>query len=599
MNAYQVIVGNGIPPSILLISAGLLGALFTGKTKKIIYFAGVLFSILVIFKTGTMTGWIFSSGFTGEMIFGQVDRLSKIFAIIFSLITFAGLLYSIHSDKSLKLSSGLIYAGGAMGVVYAGDFFTLYIFWEIMAVASTFLVLDGNTEKSLQAAFRYIMIHIAGGLFLLAGIIIHVIKTGSYEIAVMSLDNIEGSLIFVGIAVNAAIFPVHAWLKDAYPEASPEGSVFLSAFTTKSAVYLFARVFSGTDLLIYGGLLMATIPLIYALIEDDIRRTLAYCLINQVGFMLVAIGLGTELGINGASAHAFSHILYKALLFMTAGAVIYRTGRRNFSELGGLYRYMPYTAMFAIIAAMSVSMPFFCGYASKSLIITAVEEEHMKIPWLLLEFGSAGVFIAAGVRFVYSIFFGESIIDEKVEEAPSNMIFAMFFVSLISILVGTSPELVYSMLPYKMEEVHLFTPQIIIPKLQLLMFAVLGYYFIVRFSILPKDSKGDLIDTDIIYVKAAQLFYILFNKVLNSINTYCDKLFIKMFVPFISKTAISLSTNIYKLVLIMIPSNNPEKKETIDKIEEYEDKAAFPIGLNAAATILFLAIFFLIASNSN
>lgn len=596
MNAYQAILGNGIPPALILIAAGVLGPLLTNGLKKTVYFVGAILTLVVVLNTPNMTGWILQAGFTGKMIFGQVDNLSRVFAIIFSIITLAGLVYSYHSNSSIKVSSGIIYAGGALGVVFAGDFFTLYIFWEIMAVASTFLILDGDSEEAFKSAYRYILIHIGGGLLLLGGIILHVIKTGSYEIVPMSIENLEGILMFAGIAVNAAVFPVHSWLKDSYPEASPEGSVFLSAFTTKSAVYLFARTFAGTDLLIYGGLCMATIPLFYALMEDDIRRTLAYCLINQVGFMLVAIGIGTELGINGATAHAFSHILYKALLFMTAGAVIYRTGRRNFSELGGLYSKMPFTTFFAIIGAMSVSMPFFCGFASKSLIIAAAEEEHMKIAWILLEFGSAGVFVAAGAKFVYGIFFGESR-DIETEEAPLNMLLAMLMVSFVSIGVGSNPHIIYSLLPYAYDGSKIFSLSTMIPKVQLLMFAVLGFYVLKKTEILPRETRGIILDTDWFYIKGAKLFYIFFDKVLNSINTIADKIFIKTFLPWISKHAQVFTIYFNKAGLGLLPFGGEEKSKAMENMEKYESKTVMPIGLNAAATILFVTLIFLIASN--
>jgi multicomponent Na+:H+ antiporter subunit D len=596
MSLYNALFGNGIPPALILIFSGLIAPFFEKNIKKTIYFTGAVFCLITVFLTPNMTGWIFENSFNGHMIFGQIDSLSRVFAIIFSIITFAGLLFSIHSQSSLKISSGLVYAGGGLGVVLAGDYFTLYIFWEIMALASTFLILDGKTKKSADSATIYIFIHILGGLFLLGGIIIQVIKSGSYQIAPMTLSNIEGSLMFIGIAVNAAVFPVHAWLKDSYPEASPEGAVFLSAFTTKSAVYLFARTFAGTELLIYAGLIMATLPLVYALIENDIRRSLSYCLINQVGFMLVAIGIGTEFSINGAAAHAFSHILYKALLFMTAGAVIYNTGKRTFSELGGLYRYMPCTALFAIIAALSVSFPFFCGYASKSIIIKAVENEHMKTAWILLEFGSAGVFIAAGARFVYGVFFGETKV-EKCSEAPLNMILAMFVVSAVSIIVGTSPKLLYSILPYQMESQTLFAPYIMIPKLELLMFALFTYYIFVKFSLLPKDTKGELLDTDSIYVNAGFYFYRFFDLFLNTANAAADKIFIKTAVPFVSKIAQNISVGINRFILFFVPGNSPGKLEALQNMDEYEKKSVYPLGLNAAASIIFLVIIFLIASN--
>jgi NADH:ubiquinone oxidoreductase subunit 5 (subunit L)/multisubunit Na+/H+ antiporter MnhA subunit len=281
---------------------------------------------------------------------------------------------------------------------------------------------------------------------------------------------------------------------------------------------------------------------------------------------------------------------------MTAGAVIYNTGKRTFSELGGLYRYMPCTALFAIIAALSVSFPFFCGYASKSIIIKAVENEHMKTAWILLEFGSAGVFIAAGARFVYGVFFGETKV-EKCSEAPSNMILAMFVVSAVSIIVGTSPELLYSILPYQMESQTLFAPYIMIPKLELLMFALFTYYLFVKFSLLPKDTKGELLDTDSIYVNAGFYFYRFFDLFLNTANAAADKIFIKTAVPFVSKIAQNISVGINRFILFFVPGNSPGKLEALQNMDEYEKKSVYPLGLNAAASIIFLVIIFLIASN--
>ena len=170
------------------------------------------------------------------------------------------------------------------------------------------------------------MIHLLGGMILFAGITGHVAQTGSVAFARMALDSPAHWLILIGFLVNAGAPPLSAWLPDAYPEASWSGTVFLSAFTTKTAVYVLMRGFPGTELLIWVGLFMVFYGIVYALLENDMRRILAYSIVNQVGFMVAGIGIGTEMALNGAAAHAFTHIIYKALLLMSAGSVLLHDG---------------------------------------------------------------------------------------------------------------------------------------------------------------------------------------------------------------------------------------------------------------------------------
>jgi len=306
------------------------------------------------------------------MVLARGDKLSLIFGYIGTLITVIGVLFALKVEDDLQHMAAFLYAGSALGVTFAGDFFSLYIFWELMAVASTFLILARRTKESQGAAFRYILVHIVGGLLLLAGIVMAVHETGTIEFSYIGLGGAASWLIFLGIAVNAAIPPLHPWLKDAYPEATVTGAVFLSALTTKSAVYVMARTFPGAAPLIWIGALMTAYPIFYAIVENDIRRVLSYSLINQVGYMLCGIGIGTELAINGTVSHAFCHILYKALLFMSVGSVLHMTGKIKCTELGGLYKTMPLTCLFCIIGAASISgFPLFSGFVSKSMVISA------------------------------------------------------------------------------------------------------------------------------------------------------------------------------------------------------------------------------------
>ncbi|MCB0057591.1 MAG: hypothetical protein KDE45_11210, partial [Caldilineaceae bacterium] len=342
-------------------------------------------------------------GYELELI--KVDKLSLLFGYLFHLAAFLGIVFSLHVDDRVQHVSGLLYAGSALGAVFAGDLLTLFLFWELLAVTSVFLILARGTERSYGAAMRYLLIQVGSGVILLAGIAMHWTATGSTAIAQIGLQDwssglagIASWLLLFAIGIKACFPLLHNWLTDAYPEATPTGTVFLSAFTTKVAVYTLARTFAGTELLVYIGAGMAMFPIFFAVIENDLRRVLAYSLINQVGFMVVGIGIGTALAVNGAVSHAFNDVIFKGLLFMSMGAVLYRTGKMNGSELGGLYKTMPWTAGFCMVGAASISaFPLFSGFVSKSMVMVAALEEHHPYVWLALLFASAGVFHHAGI----------------------------------------------------------------------------------------------------------------------------------------------------------------------------------------------------------
>ena len=359
-----------------------------------------------------------------ELILGRADAWSLIFLNVFTLLSFAGILYIVRDNKPLDLSAGLLYSGSAMGAVLAGDLLTLFFFWEMLTLGAVLCLLARGTKSSGRAAYRYLLVHVLGGVILLAGLALHLGSGGSLAFDQIELTGPGPILIFLGFGVNCAWPIIGAWLPDTYPEASVGGVVFMATFTTKTAVYALARTFPGEPVLITIGLVMATVSLLYAVIENDLRKVLAYCLINQVGFMVIAIGMGTDLALNGAAAHAYCHILYKALLFMVVGAVIYRTGKSRATDLGGLARSMPLTCGFGIIGALAMSAPWFCGFVSKSIIMGAAGYQGYSVVWLVLLFASAGVFLLAGIKVVYFTFFHRDA-GVRCEEAPTNQLAAM------------------------------------------------------------------------------------------------------------------------------------------------------------------------------
>ena len=385
-------------------------------------------------------------GFQLELM--RIDKLSRIFGVIFCLAAFLGNLYAAHLKDTIQQVASLLYSGAAIGAVFAGDLITLFIYWEATAIASVFLIWARGTEGAYYAGMRYLVIQIGSGLLLLCGVLLVFRETGSIEFNKMTLNSIGTLLIFLSFGVKCAFPLLHNWLQDSYPAATVTGTVILSAFTTKLAVYALARGFPGTEILIYIGAVMTLFPIFFAEIENDLRRVLAYSLNNQLGFMVVGIGIGTELSLNGTVSHAFAHILYKALLFMAVGAVLFRTGTCKASELGGIYRTMPRTAIFCLIGAASISaFPLFSGFVTKSLILDATAKGHYTIIWAALIFASAGVLSHSGIKIPYFTFFGQDS-GLRPKEAPIHMQLSMGITAALCILIGVMPSILYPWLPY-------------------------------------------------------------------------------------------------------------------------------------------------------
>ncbi len=431
----------------------------------------------------------------------RVDRLSILFGYLFHLAAFIGIVYSLHLRDTVQQVSGLLYAGSALGAVFAGDLITLFVFWELLAITSVFLILARRTERATRAAMRYLIIQVLSGVILLSGALVIAYETGSIEFGYIGLDGLGSWLIFLAFGIKCAFPFLHNWLTDAYPEATPTGTVFLSAFTTKVAVYALARAFPGTELLVYIGATMTMFPIFFAVIENDLRRVLAYSLINQIGFMVCGIGIGTALAVNGAIAHAFNDVVFKGLLFMSMGAVLYRTGKIDGSALGGLYKSMPKTAAFCIVGAASISaFPLFSGFVSKSMVMVAVLEEGHPIVWLALLFASAGVFHHAGIKIPFFAFFSHDS-GIRCEEAPRNMLIAMGLAAVICVFNGSYPWALYSMLPFPVDYAP-YTAAHVMTQTQLLFFSALAFCWLKLAGLYPPELPGLNIDAEWSYRKA-------------------------------------------------------------------------------------------------
>ena len=465
-----------LPPAIiLLVGAGLVG-LTRGYLRDAIVLLAPLITIWAVWQVPE--GVTLSMSFINyqiEPIEGNAVR--RLFALIFSTMAFVGGIYAFRQASRLELSAAYAYAAGAIGVAFAGDLITLFLFWEMMAIFSTVIVWCGGTLSSSRAGMRYAIMHVLGGVILMAGIAGVAIQTGSIDIRALQAEDFSTWLILIGLLVNAAAPPVSAWLADAYPEATPSGAVFLSAFTTKTAVLALILLFPGDPILIGVGIYMIFYGIIYALLENDARRILAYSIVNQVGFMVCAIGIGTELALNGAAAHAVAHIVYKALLFMSAGVVLYRTGKRKCTDLGGLFRTMPLSCACGIVGALSISsFPLTSGFTTKTLISEAAIVEGFALIYFLLAAASAGVFLHAGIKFPWFVYFQKDS-GLRPKDAPWNMALAMMLFAILCIFIGVYPQPLHALLPYPLEY-DAYVPGKVVFYLQLLLFSGLAFFLL-------------------------------------------------------------------------------------------------------------------------
>ena len=495
----ETTVLESLPPGVLLIGGALLVPLLPARAAAV--WALILPLAGLVHLLGLPLGVsdplrLFSYDLTPV----RVDALSRIFGIIFHLAAALSALYALHVKDKIQHAAALVYAGSAIGAVFAGDLLTLFVYWEITAISSVFLVWAARTERALRAGLRYLVVQVGSGVLLLAGLLFHVQATGSLAFdAFGSLDSPGVPLIFIAFGIKCAFPFLHNWLQDAYPEATVTGTVYLSAFTTKLAVYALARGFPGIDILVPIGVTMTLFPIFYAVIENDLRRVLAYSLNNQLGFMVVGIGIGTAASLNGAVAHAFCHILYKSLLFMSMGAVLYRTGTIKASELGGLYRSMPVTCVCCIVGAMSISaFPLFSGFISKSLIIDAAVEGHLFVPWLLLLVASAGVMEQYGIKIPYRTFFQPGTVEAS--EAPPHMLAAMVITAALCIGLGVAPGWLYGQLPHEFHP-HPYTAAHVLTQLQLLLFAMLAFVVLQKTRTYPHEVPSTNLDFDWVYRK--------------------------------------------------------------------------------------------------
>ena len=509
-----------ITPGLLMIIASGFVPYLPHHSRQIFILIAIAFSSVSLTAGAGMHWTINILG--QELILHNADNLTLPFGIVFHLAAALNVVYGWHERRSVEHTAGLAYAGAAIAAVHAGDLITLFIWWEATAITSVFLILARGTERANNAAMRYLLVQVASGVLLLAGACLYWREAGSLSFDIMELGSLGTWLIFVAFGIKAAFPFLNGWLQDGYPEATIIGTVMLSSFTTKLAIYAFARGFAGTEYLIWIGAAMTAFPVFFAVIENDLRRVLAYSLNNQLGFMIVAIGIGTELAINGAVAHAFAHIIYKTLLFMSMGAVMYRVGTANATELGGLYKSMPLTMIFCIVGAMSISaFPMFSGFTAKAVIMKAVGYEGLIYVYLILLAASAGVLHHSGIKIPYFTFFSHDS-GLRPKEAPMNMLIAMAIASVFCIGIGVMPTTFYQILPYNLDY-QPYDASHIVGQFQLVIFAMLAFTFLMRFGFYPPEIASTVLNSDWLYRKFApsigKPILTVLNKIAEGANT--------------------------------------------------------------------------------
>ena len=522
---------SSLPPFVLFFVGALLVGFTKGPIRKALVLAiPVVGGVLLWLGAGSAVAASGPQTYLQTDIVGytltlfRADKLSLLFGYLFHIAAFVGFVYALHlGDKApdgsvagdvgetdvvgneragMQHVAAMLYAGSALGAVFAGDFITLFIFWELLALTSVFLVWARKSDRSYAAGFRYLIIHVVSGVLLLSAALMLARDTGSIEFGHVDLEGagLAGWILLLSFGIKAGFPLLHNWITEAYPESTPTGTVFLSAFTTKVAVYALARSFAGADVLIWVGTAMTFFPIFYAVLENDLRRVLGYSMINQIGFMVAGIGIGTALAVNGAVAHAFADVIFKGLLFMSMGAVMTMTGRTKGTDLGGIYKTMPFTAGLCIVGASAISaFPLFSAFVTKSMIMVAAVEEHHYIVWLFMLFASAGVLEHAGIKIPFFAFFAHDS-GIRAKEPPKNMLVAMSIGAVLCVLIGVFPQQLYQLLPMEMDY-HPYDTRHVVTQLQLLVFGALGFITLVKWGVYPDEKRAVHIDAEVLYRK--------------------------------------------------------------------------------------------------
>lgn len=505
-----------VHPSFILLLGALITAFIPQKLKKyIVLVSGIIsFALALRLTVGTEITVPFIQGLS--LVILKVDQLAWIMTIATTFMLLLSLLYGWGEIGHREATWGLVYAGSSCGALLSGSLMMLVIWWEVMAVAAAFMLISRHDKHAVNAGIRYLVIHFFGGNLLLFGVAL-LAKQGFY--LVEPLTRSMGTaywLVLAGVGVSAGMIPFHAWIVDAYPNASIAGSVLMNSMTTKVASITLLRLFAGEQFLMGMGLLMAFWGVVYALRENHIRRLLSYHIISQVGMIITAVGIGTPLASNAAVALVLGNMLYKGILYMSTGSIYYCTGKQKLTELGHQVKTVPMNACFFFIGALAIAgMPGLMGFACKPMVMAASGEQKMALLSFLLYFASIGTFLSVTMKLGYNMFFGINAAPVKKKNAKPMMYAAMAILSLIIIAFGIKPGLFYQYLPWTNAAPYSpYTLDHVLSELQLLLGGLLAFVVLHH---LFKVKSGVSLDLDWFYRKPLVSFCLSLS---NGINKF-------------------------------------------------------------------------------
>jgi multicomponent Na+:H+ antiporter subunit D len=476
--------------------------------------AAGLFAILTLLASNRLLPVVALAGHVVVLsivfIAGATSASNSLFSpqhLLSILIAGVGLLYALFSftsNRRHEKSAAFLYIASGFVCLNASTFGQFFFGLEALTFSALPIIISSSSAKTSSAALHYCLMHLAAGGFFLAGIILRYCNGESLALTTslsLSDNSLSSWLIFLGLGVNCAWPLLHSWLLAAYQQTSPSGILLLSAVTTKVALFGIWQMFPGEPLLIPIGLSMAVFPLIYMMVENDLRRIFCYSIINQLGYMVVAIGIGSHLALNGALGFLIADVLYKALLLMGLGVFTHQLGIHSVSELKGLARLSPVGTLALCIGAWCLcAMPYGSGFVTKSLIVSAAAREGYFYTWLVLLGASASSALYLGVRIVLPVFWLAAKVNSvPVKELPTSMTIAVLLTSSGSIVIGFLPqEALYAWLPFS-ATYEPYSLGHVTSQVQIIFFAILAGSALYRKGYVAVRPQAATVDVDQIY----------------------------------------------------------------------------------------------------
>ena len=486
-------------PGIVLILAGAVIALLPKAASRYLLPLGALAALAALL--GTDKGLSVEVPFAGELKLSLFvcDEISWFFGLVFAVIGVIGSVYSMDKGRRGEKAASAVYAGSALMTVFAGNMLTFIIFWEVMAVASIYMVFQGNGPDARRSSYRYMVMHLFGGNMLLAGVMLLPAGITAAVGPVTDTDSLAYWLMFIGIGVNCALPPFHTWVADSYPQATPESQLFMGSYTTKVAVYAMIRFFAGTEWLVIFAAVTAVLAACMALIENDLRKLLSYHIVSQVAMMVAGLAAGGDVGAAGAAMHAAFNILYKGVLLMAAGNIFTALGLRYITDMGGLARKMPVTAVCAFIASFAIAgVPYFSGFASKALIMDALHAGGFNMSYILVTMAGVGTWLSITMKINYFVFIKKPERELPAGASPGRVpackVLAMAAATVLVVITGIRPEICYDML--STDPSHLFAADHVLEYIGLFAGATVPFVLLRTFM---APHEGINLDVDRFY----------------------------------------------------------------------------------------------------